>query len=394
MRQFNLNQYKVGMRWWVALLVSGSVILGAVRVKDIATIENAKQLPLVGYGLVVGLDGSGDRSTSSRGAIFTVQTISNMLERFGITVSKDQLRTRNVAAVMVTANTPVFGREGTSFDVTVSSLGDATSLEGGILLLTPLTTGDGTYYAHAQGPVTIGGYNVQTGAGEKIRKNHALVGRVPNGAVLETALPNQDLNLDQPIRLLLREADFVTAVRIAEEINLSYGNLQVNSTGLAELSKLARPRSASVVEVTLPETVTTQDEAVFFIAQVETLLVEPDIEARVVINERTGTVVAGGKVVISEVMISHGSLTIHTQQRPVISQPNAPFSNAGETVVVPVTTTTVTEEEATVSVIPEKTTVNGLAAALNELGVKPRDTIAIFQAIKKAGALNARLIIM
>ncbi len=384
-------------RYLVVLTLLGMVFpvwcTGQVRIKDLAKVENAQQVPLVGYGLVLGLDGTGDRASGGRGAVFTVQTISNMLERFGVTVPKNQLRTRNVAAVMVTSKTPLFGRVGTSFDVTVSSLGDASSLEGGVLLMTPLLGMDGTYYAQAQGPVSIGGYNVQTTAGERVQKNHALVGRIPNGAILESEMMNQAFDLTQPIRLLLRDPDFVTATKIAEGINSVYNGVQSNPSGLMGLKDIAQPVSAGVVEISLPDSVTRQDEAVFFIASVETLRVTPDQEARVVINERTGTVVAGGQVKINEVMISHGNLTIHTTERPIISQPQAPFSNSGTTVVAPITETEVTEGSAT-GVIPATTTVSELATALNQLGIKPRDTIAIFQAIKEAGALNAKLIIM
>jgi len=378
----------------IVLTMIGSA-LGQVRIKDVTTIENAMQIPLVGYGLVVGLDGTGDRSSGNRGAVFTVQTISNMLERFGITVPKDYLRTRNAAAAMITARTTSFGRVGSSFDVTVSSLGDATSLEGGVLLTTPLLSIEGKYFGQAQGPVTIGGFNIQTDAGEKIRKNHALVGRVPGGGILEAEVPHQEFSLDQPIRLLLSEADFITASRIAEAINDQYaGGLTPDTVRTVMSTGPALARSAGVVEITLPQFITTQAEAVYFIASVETLRVETDVEARVVINERTGTIVAGGNVVINEVMISHGNLTIHTKQRPVISQPQASFNNTAKTVVVPVSDTEVIEDNATVSILPDKTTVSGLATALNEMGVKPRDIIAIFQAIKKAGALNAKLIIM
>ncbi len=358
---------------------------GEVRIKDITTIENAEQTSLVGYGLVVGLNRTGDRSITGYGAVFTVQSISNMLERFGITVPKKQLRTRNVAAVMVTGKTPIFGRVGSSFDVIVSSLGDASSLEGGVLLMTPLRAADGTYYGYAQGPVSIGGFNVETTAGEKYRRNHALVGRVPNGGVLERATPPLQLDKDHPLRLLLREPDFVTASRIADVINAAYapdGQM-----------RLAKPLNAGVVQVDLPPTFQQGTDGVFFISAIETLKVQPDMVARVVINERTGTIVAGADVRISEVMISHGALTIHIQQQPVISQPQAPFSNTGRTVVTAVTKTTVTEEGQT-AVLPANTSVGDLAAALNQLGLKPRDVIAIFQAIKEAGALNAELVIL
>jgi len=379
----------------IYLLVALFFTLNAdVRLKDIVTIENARQKSLIGYGLVVGLNGTGDRSSGSRGAVFTVQTISNMLERFGITVSKGQLRTRNVAAVMVTSETPAFGRIGSMFDVTVSSLGDAVSLEGGMLLITPLLDRLGNYYGHAQGSISIGGYNVETVGGEKLRKNHALVGRVPGGGKLEELPPNQNFDLDEPVRFLLREPDFVTASRIAGKINLRLNQTASDSGKSSINSTSARPVSASVVEVTLPEGIKTQDEIITFIAGIDTLLVKPDVDARIIINERTGTIVAGGNVVVDEVMISHGSLTIHTSQYPVISQPSAAFSNSGRTVVAPVTQTTAVEEATTTAVIPTNTTVSDLAAALNELGLKPRDIIAIFQAIKQAGALNAKLIIM
>ncbi len=361
-----------------------------VRIKDIVTIENAFQEPLVGYGLVTGLSGTGDRASSSRGAVFTVQSISNMLDRFGISINKEQLRTRNVAAVMVTAKTPAFGRVGSHFDVIVSSLGDATSLEGGVLLTTPLLSSSGTYYGQAQGPVSIGGYNIETDAGEKTRKNHALVGRVPNGAIMKRASANQEFELKQPIRFLLIEPDFVTASRIAEAINTWYRG--INEEGRDKTT--ARSINAGVVELTFPGSIKTQEEAVLFIASAETLMVQPDVEARVVINERTGTIVAGGNVKIGEVMISHGNLTIHIKRTPIISQPVAPFSNAGQTVVEYKTETTVRESEAKTAVIKPTTTVSELASALNELGVRPRDIIAIFQAIKEAGALSAKLIIM
>jgi len=362
---------------------------GEVRLKDITNVENARQESLIGYGLVIGLDGTGDRSTGNRGAIFTVQTISNMLERFGITVPQDYLRTRNVAAVMVTGKTPPFGRYGSVFDVTVSSLGDASSLEGGVLLMTPLMAIDGSYWGQAQGPVSVGGYNIQTEAGEKLRKNHASVGRVPNGAMLERTTENQNFDLTEPVRLLLNEPDFGTATRIATGINES-----LNATGSGAAGWVARPVNAGVVEVVFPDSIRSQEEAVFFLASLESISVQPDVEARVVINERTGTVVAGGNVRISEVMISHGSLTIHVKRTPIISQPVAPFSSSGQTVVEYVTQTTAQEAEVNTAVIKETTTVNDLAGALNELSLRPRDVIAIFQAMKEAGALNAKLIII
>jgi len=382
----SIKYYGAGLRVLFVLLIIVSNVLSQVRIKDITRVENAKQEVLIGYGLVVGLDGTGDRPASRRGAIFTVQSISNMLERFGINVPKEQLRTRNVAAVMVTAKTPAFGRVGSRFDVVVSSLGDAKSLEGGTLLLTPLMGPDGMYYGVAQGPVSIGGYNIETTAGEKVRKNHALVGRVPNGGILEKAPEGQDFDLSVPLRLILNNPDFITATRIADAINKLYNR----ESGVT----LAKAINANVVEVKYPDFVKNVEDGVTFIASIETLTVRPDVEARVVINERTGTIVAGGNVKLSEVLVSHGSLTIHVRRRPVISQPSAPFSSAGQTVVTYITETTIQETEAKTAVVRETTTVADLAQALNELGLKPRDIIAIFQAIKEAGALNARLIIM
>jgi len=402
-----------------------SHLFAEVRLKDISHVENTSQESLIGYGLVIGLGGTGDRASGSRGAVFTAQTISNMLERFGITIPKGQLRTRNVAAVMVTADTPLYGRVGTHFDVTVSSMGDATSLEGGVLLMTPLLAGDGTPWAMAQGAISIGGYNIETEAGERLRKNHALVGRVPSGAQLKKAVDDGGFNVNEPLRLLLNTPDFSTATRIATAINAVWGpenfpgadpvpfeptvTTMVDSLGdstvvvdsstyistvVSIIENLAMPLNSAVVEIVFPDYVTSLGDASFFIASIETLKVKTDIDARVVINERTGTVVAGGNVMIEEIMISHGNLTIHTKRTPIISQPSAAFSNAGQTVVEQITNTTAEEEFSKTGVISQTTTVSDLAVALNEMGLKPRDIIAIFQAVKQAGALNAKLIIM
>ncbi len=368
----------------IGLLIT-STVFGEVRIKDIVTVENTSQFSLIGYGLVVGLDGSGDRSSGNRGAVFTVQTISNMLERFGINVPREQMRTRNVAAVMVTATIPPFSIMGSGFDLTVSSLGDATSLEGGVLLMTPLMDASGKNYGMGQGPVSIGGFNIETGAGEKLRKNHALVGRVPGGGYLTASPANPNINPDKPLNLFLLQPDFVTAKRIAQVINANFGGSDSSRT-------YAKPMGPGLIELSFPQDVKSQPAAVKFIASVETLMVQPDIEARVVINERTGTIVAGGNVKIGEVMISHGDLTIHTRSRPVISQPQA-FSRTGQTVATRMTETSYEEDVAKTAVIKETTTVSELASALNALGLNPRDIIAIFQAIKQAGALQARLII-
>jgi len=366
---------------WVILIFS--VSKAQVRIKDIARIENSKTKSLIGYGLVTGLDGTGDKATRNYGSIFTVQSISNMLERFGVTIDKEKLRTRNVAAVMVTAEAPPFARVGTKFDVTVSSLGDATSLEGGVLLMTPLKTQQGKILGRAQGPLSIGGYNIETSGGEKVRKNHALTGRVPAGGVMTKRLQNgNQINLEQPVRYLLQQTDFVTAERIAKKINSTVGNG----------NEIARPLNSGVINVSFPDNVQSQADAVEFFASIDSLRVKPDVEARVVINERTGTVVAGSDVKISEVMISHGSLTIRVSNQPVVSQP-APMSE-GQTVVMNQTTTKVKEEKAKTAAIRQTNSVQDLSAALNQMSLTPRDIIAIFQSIKKAGSLNAELIII
>lgn len=356
-----------------------------VRIKDIVTVENAQQTAMVGYGLVVGLNGSGDRSSGNRGSVFTIQTISNMLERFGITVPKEQLRTRNVAAVMVTAKMGAFEMLGSQVDAIVSSLGDASSLEGGVLLPTPLMDVAGSQMAMAQGPLSIGGYNIETDSGEKLRKNHALVGRIPNGVAITVNSPNQSFDIKKPLKLFLLEPDFTTANRIVTVIN------QLDTTA-TDSSQIANALGPGIIEIAFPDSFTTQAQAMQFFSQLELLTVTTDVEARVVINERTGTIVAGGAVTIGEVLISHGNLTIHTRSVPVISQPQ-PFSSSGQTVVAQVTNTVAEEDEASTAVIKETTTVTDLALALNTIGLKPRDVIAVFQAIKQSGALRARLII-
>lgn len=354
---------------------------GVSRIKDVTTYRNIRQVSLVGYGLVIGLNGTGDRAVGNRGTIFTVQSIANMLEEFGLTIDSKNLRTRNAAAVMVTASTPAFAKPGATFDVNVSSLGDATSLENGVLLMTSLLSAQGEHYGLAQGPVSVGGFNVTTLGGERLRQNYALVGRVPDGARLERAVEDVPLQPDQPLELLLKEPNYTTAFRIADAINVFAPAVQ----------PLAQAQDASIVQISFPPGLIENWQLVQFIASIETLSVVQDVEARVVINERTGTVVAGGNVTIGAVLVSHGSLQIHTTTIPYVAQPS-PFS-LGQTVTVPITRTTVSEQ-AGESAVLAPATVAELAAALNEMGFKPRDVIAVFQAIKAAGSLNAKLIIM
>ena len=365
----------------IVLITINTLFTSQVRIKDLANIEKTSQTALIGYGLVVGLDGSGDRITGKKGAVFTVQAIGNMLTQFGITVSESDLRTRNVAAVMITSETPTFGRIGSRFDVVVSSLGDAKSLEGGVLLMTPLRDSGGNYYAIAQGAVSISGFNIETATGEKVRQNVALVGRVPNGAILEKKVKANNFDPSEPLRFILKAPDITTATNFANAINTSQNN------------QIATALDPSLIEITYPGDVQNSWDAMQFVAGIETIIVETGNKARVVINERSGTVVVGGNVVLDEVMISHGSVSIHTKVTPLVSQPEA-FAE-GETIVAEQTTTEVDiEETGTIGVIPGTTSVSELAIALSDLGVKPRDIISIFQAIKETGALQADLIIL
>ncbi|MDI3543386.1 MAG: flagellar P-ring protein FlgI [Candidatus Atribacteria bacterium] len=344
-----------------------------VRIKDITQVEGVRGNQLVGYGLVVGLSGSGD----SRNSLFTNQALANMLEKMGISVDSQAVRSRNVASVIVTAELPPFVQQGEEIDVTVSSLGDAKTLQGGVLLLTPLKAVDGKVYAVAQGPLSIGGFNVG-GGGNVVQQNHPTVGMIPGGGIVERTV---ETNFVDEVRgiftLLLREPDFVTASRIAQAINEELGGGK------------AQALDANRVEVTIPEHY--QHQVSRLIALVGEIPVEPDVPARVVINERTGTVVIGGNVRILPVGISHGNLTVTVRTEYQVSQP--PPLSPGETVVVPQQEVRVEEEPARLFKVESGNTIDDLVRALNALGVTPRDLVAILQAIKKAGALQGELII-
>lgn len=347
---------------------------GATRIKDIAYVKGVNDYQVIGYGLVVGLNGSGDSQIST----FTEQSVASMLKRFGITVAQSQLRMRNVAAVMVVASIPPFASNGASVNVTISSMGDATSLQGGALLLTELIGQDGKVYSTAQGPLSVGGFDVRAG-GTQVQRNFTTTGRIPNGGLVQQSPPIDFIN-NWMLSLVLSEEDFTTANRVADVINQSTG------------SKIADAIDGGTIDVQVPQLFQSKDKVVQFIAQIESLQVVPDVMARVVINERTGTVVVGQNVTVLPVAISHGSLNIEIQATPVISQP-APYSQ-GQTVVTQATTAQVSQEENPVTAIEGAATVQDIATALNSLKVKPRDIIAIFQALKAAGALKAQLVIM
>lgn len=337
-----------------------------VRIKDIATFSGARSNQLVGYGLVVGLSGTGDR----RGAEFTIQSMSNMLERMGVRVDRSKLRVRNVAAVMVTTQMPVSARAGSSLDVSVSSVGDASSLLGGVLLMTPMRGVDGEIYALAQGPLILGGFSAG-GEAALALKNITTVGLIPNGATVERSVPFA-FNQQENVVLHLQTNDFSTAMQVVDKINQNFG------------SSLARAKDISTVEVNVPDLY--QGNLVPFIAALENLPVTPDNRARVVVDEKTGTVVVGQNVRLSKVAVAHGNLHIVVLERPEVVQP-MPFS-LGETAVVPRTELGIREEDRRLTLL-EGATLQDLINGLNAIGATPRDLISILRTLKAAGALHA-----
>jgi flagellar P-ring protein FlgI len=343
------------------------------RIKDLAQVEGVRQNQLVGYGLVVGLQGTGDTLNNSP---FTRQSLTAMLERLGVNTRGANLRTANVAAVMVTANLPAFSTQGTRLDVTVSALGDSKSLEGGTLLVTPLLGADSEVYAVAQGPVAVAGFNA-AGAAASITRGVPTVGRISNGALIEREI-EFTLNDKRSLRLALRNPDFTTAKRIAAAINDFIG------------MDTAEPTDPSTVQIVVPQRYT--GNIVQLLTEIEQLRVEPDQTARVVIDERSGIIVMGRDVRVSTVAVAQGNLTVSIAEEPQVSQP-APFSD-GETVVVPRTTVNVAEDEAQLALLQEGVTLRELVDGLNALGIGPRDLIAILQAIKASGALQADIEVM
>ncbi len=340
----------------------------AARIKDMVTIKGIRSNQLIGYGLVVGLDGSGDKS-----AAFTTQALVSMMERMGIQVDKKQVKVKNVAAVMVTADMQPFARIGNDLDITVSSVGDAKSLAGGTLLLTPLRGVDGNVYALAQGPVAVGGFGT-SGAGGGVTKNHLLVSRIAGGATIEAEIP-VSLDGKKQLTMSLFNPDFTTISRISKTINTS---IQTD---------VAKAVDSGTIKLRIPETFI--NNVAGFIANIESLEVIPDTVAKIVVNEKTGTVIIGENVKISSVAISHGNLSISIRESQEVSQPE-PLSE-GETVITPETNVTIEEEKSNVIVVPESTTIGSLVRALNAIGVSPRDLISIFQSIKASGALQAEL---
>jgi flagellar P-ring protein precursor FlgI len=360
-----------------------------VRIKDVASLAGLEDIQLYGYGLVVGLAGTGDRTQT----VFTEQTIGNMLKNMGIELPERQIRIRNVAAVMVTGYLKPFKKHGTRLDVSVSSLGDATSLEGGTLILTPLQGPDGTLYASAQGALATGGYDASNSGSGRFKKNHVMVARIPDGAIVQKEFRFNVLD-QRDISLSLTIPDFTSAIEMAKSINQG---LLPDST----MAPVAIATDASTVKLNYEAYIKTASairpnnsviSLVEFISFIENLSFQVANSARVVVNERTGTIVAGGDVRISEVAVTHGSVKIEIVNIPEVVQPQ-PYS-LGQTTVITNPQMVVDEKDAEMIVLPSTSNVSDLAQSLNSLGVTPRDIIAILQAIKEAGALQAQLVIM
>ena len=356
------------------VLLAVTAELHAARIKDIAGFRGVRSNQLVGYGLVVGLAGSGDSDST----IFTLQSISSMLEKMGVTVKPEDIKVKNVAAVMVTADLPPFARMGSRLDALVNSIGDSKALQGGTLLMTPLKGADGQVYAVGQGPVSTGGFTVGANSGDKVQKNFTTVGRIVQGAVVEKEIPF-NLNQKETLTLALHQPDFTTATRMAAAINADL------------LENAAFPQDSGTVQIAVPPKYL--GNIAQLIASVEVLSVTPDNISRVVINERTGTVIMGESVRISTVAIAHGNLSVEIKTSFNVSQP-MPFSETGRTAVTPDTQTSVKEGRAPIYVVPSGVSIGEVVKALNALGVSPRDLISIFQALKAAGALQADLEIM
>jgi flagellar P-ring protein precursor FlgI len=377
---------KVGQRIWrkirQGVLVTGlalSVIAGLEgpvqsqsRIKDIVNFEGVRDNLLVGYGLVVGLNGTGDGLGS---AIFTKESLIGMLERLGVNARDNSLDTKNVAAVMVTAKLPPFLRQGSNIDITVSSLGDATNLLGGTLLVTPLLAADGEVYAVAQGNLQVGGFSAQGDAASTV-KGVPTSARIPNGAIIEREVPFKLASLKR-VRLSLRNPDFTTARRISRAVNAFVG---------LPTSRVTDP---ATVEVVIPDNY--KNQVIDLLTDIEQLLVEPDQIAKIVIDEQSGIIVMGENVRISTVAIAQGNLTIRITENPEVSQP-LPFSNTGTTTEVPRTKIEVTEDEdKKLTMLANSVTLQELVNGINALGIGPRDMISILQAIKAAGAMQAEI---
>ncbi len=358
---------------FLLILLPGMSFAGAIRLKDLVDFDGVRGNDLVGYGLVVGLNGTGD---GLRNSPFTEEIMSNILERLGVNVTGEDFRPKNVAAVLVTASLPAFARVGGQIDVTVSAIGDSKSLLGGTLIMTPLNAADGQIYAVAQGTVLAGGA-VAEGEAASVVRGVPTSGVIPSGARVEREIDFELSSLTQ-MRLALREPDFTTAGRIEAAINREFNRpvAIMRDSGTVELN-IAATRSITTAHA---------------LGRIENILVQPEAKARVVVDQRSGTIVMGQEVRISRVAVSQGNLTLTVEEAPIAIQPN-PFAR-GETVVVPRTIAGIEEEEGTgLAEIPEATTLSEVVAGLNALGVSPRDMIDILKTIKAAGALHAEFVV-
>ncbi len=365
------EQFKI----FLAALMAGFVLCADaaadVRLKDIINIEGVRGNDLVGYGLVVGLDGTGD---GVRNSPYTEEALSSLLERLGVNVQGEDFRPRNVAAVVVTATLPPFARAGSQIDITVSAIGDASNLLGGTLIMTPLHAGDGQIYAVAQGPVLASGFSAE-GDGASVTFGAPTTGSIPQGARVEREI---DFNFEdmETLQLALRSPDFTTAARVEAAINNAFGT---------PVAKLLDPGTIEVAMV---------DSPVHMIGRIENIRVRPEQKARIVIDQKSGTVVLGADVKISTFAVTQGNLTITVRETPFVSQPN-PFSRNGETIVLPDTTIEVdTNSERRIAEVDENVSLSDLIQGLNALGVGPRELIDILKSVKAAGALHAELVLM
>ncbi|WP_347274352.1 flagellar basal body P-ring protein FlgI [Candidatus Kuenenia sp.] len=349
-------------------------VQAAVRIKDIAYVQGVRENQLYGYGIVIGLQGTGDNSQIFK---LTSQMAVNVFEKLGVLMDEKDFFSKNTAVVMVTTNIPAFARPGDKLDITLSSIGDCKSLEGGVLLQTALQGADNEVYAVAQGALTVGGYSIE-GDAQSVRKNIATTAHISNGAIVEKEIHTTFLK-GQSLNIVLRDPDFTTSTRVTELINNIYPNSSVAV-------------DAAVINIRPPQGFQSDETIVKFISTLEELYIKTDSVAKIIINERTGTIVADQHVRISTVAVAHGNLSITIKEEKEVSQPN--MLGAGETRDMERTDIQVSEEKSRLTVLQEGVSISDVARALNVLGVTPRDLISIFQAIKKAGALHAELVIM
>lgn len=360
----------------LAMALTAQPVL-AERVKDLASVAGVRNNQLTGYGLVVGLNGTGDQTTQTP---FTVQSIINMLTQFGVTVPPGvSVQLKNVAAVTVHAELPPFSKPGQTIDVTVASIGNAKSLRGGSLLMAPLRGADGNVYAIAQGNLVVGGFGASGADGSSVTVNIPSAGRIPNGATVERSVPS-DFLTNEAIVLNLHTPDFTTSNRLADQINATMGVGTAHSLDAVSVAVVA-PRDSN--------------QRTAFVSVLENLQVEPgEVSARVIVNSRTGTVVIGDNVRVTPAAVSHGSLVVTISERPFASQPIAPFSDAGETVVLPDSDVEITQEDGSMFLFQPGTSLDEIVQAVNRVGAAPGDLVAILEALKQAGALRAELVVI